>query len=97
MEHPVLHTVRFSLKAKANRDEFLSLTKTMKSWLHTQPGFIRYELIELEGGWMDTLLWQSEAAAEAGNAKFAELKMAIAFTHLVDQNYRSWMGKLVAL
>ena len=97
MAQPVLHTVRFKLRTEDNRDDFLSLTKTMKSWLHTQPGFIRYELIELEDGWMDTLLWQSDAAAQAGNAKFAEQPMALAFTHLVDQNYKSWMGKLVAL
>ncbi|ODT85666.1 antibiotic biosynthesis monooxygenase [Phenylobacterium sp. SCN 70-31] len=81
------------LRAPGHRDRFITLSRETEAWMHAQPGFLRYELFEGDGAWTDTMLWESAAAAEAGNRAFARTLLAAAFAEIVDGDYRGFQGR----
>jgi quinol monooxygenase YgiN len=85
------------LKSPEHRDRFISLSRETETWMQAQPGFLRYELFEGVGAWTDTMLWDSPAAAEAGNRAFADTPLAAAFAEVVESDYRGFEGRLFHL
>ena len=89
--------VASSLNDSVDRDRFLELSRATHVWMHEQPGFLRYELIETQSGWLDTMLWQDQASADAGNSAFAETEIAEQFARIVKPAFTAFSGKAVAL
>ena len=96
-ERTVQIVVSSRLKDAAYRDDFLRLSALLKTWLQRRPGFVRYELYETEDGWFDTMLWRDQAAAEAGNAAFAQTDIAKGFYEIVAPGWRTLTGRWTRL
>ena len=97
MSNPTIVIVKSKLTSPEFRDQFLELSRKTEQWMHSRPGFIRYELIELDDGWIDTMLWDSPESASAGNADFSNCPLSAQFAEIVSQDYNGWMGRVVDL
>lgn len=89
--------VIFKLKAPELRDKFLSLTAEMAAWLHQQPGFISYDLVESETAWSDRLVWKTREHEERGRTVFLSTDLAKKMLRCVEPDYRSVAGELLAI
>ena len=81
----------------SHRAEFLRLSALLKIWLAKQPGFLRYELYETANGWFDAMLWRDQAAADAGNAAFAQTDICRGFAEIVEPGYHVLSGQSISL
>ena len=85
------------LRAPEHRARFLELSSETEAWLRDQPGFLRYELVELDDGWMDTMLWSDASAADAGNRRFGSTPIAAAFAEIVEDDPLVHAGAITPL
>jgi hypothetical protein len=93
----IVQVVISRLRSDASRDEFLRLTREMRSWLGGQPGFLPYELYEGERGWADRILWSDEESARAANFAFGTTEIGRRMGQLVDPDYRGFRGSPLEL
>ncbi len=89
--------VTFRLRAAADAERFVALSRSLRAWLHTRDGFVRYELFASSGDWMDTMIWRDRAAAEQGNKAFLKTPLATEMVGLVETGYRSLIAERIAL
>lgn len=82
---------------ESGRDEFLALSEATQAWMQAQPGFLRYELFEGNGAWIDTMLWADATAAEAGNRAFSATEIAQRFARIVEPDFHAFMGAATPL
>ncbi len=80
-----------------NRDRFIELTREMVAWLKRQPGFLEYTLYENGVNMSDSLVYESEEAANKINEDFRNTDICKSFLTLVDPDYRGFFGKKVSL
>lgn len=85
------------LSDPSHRAEFLRLSEMTAKWLARQPGFLRYELCETADGWFDTMLWQDQASADAGNAAFVHTEIARGFARIIEPVFIKRSGQLIEL
>lgn len=88
--------VKFRLKSVTSRKTFLELTKQMIAWLKERDGFVAYELYEGREWWSDRITWESEQHAQDGLKAFLTTKSAQQMITLVEDDYSSFFGEVVA-
>ncbi len=88
--------VRFKLKPDTPREEFLDLTSEMAILLKKMEGFVAYELYEGSESWSDRIMWESEKHAQEGQRTFLSTAIAKQIIALVENDYSSFFGKVVA-
>lgn len=92
----IAQIVIFKLKAPELRDTFLALTAEMAAWLHQQPGFISYDLVEGDTAWSDRLIWKTREEEERGRLLFFSTDIAKKMFACVDPDFHSVVGELSA-
>jgi quinol monooxygenase YgiN len=88
--------VKFKLKPSSSRQKFLELTNEMIRILEEMDGFVAYELYEGSSCWSDRIVWESEKYAKEGLNIFLSADIAKQIIQLVDSDYSSFFGKVVA-
>lgn len=89
---PFMVAVASRLRDQSDRARFLELSRRTEDWLKARPGFLRYELYELPEGWMDMMLWENAAQADAAGRDFRNTDIAKGFFEIINPDYSSYRG-----
>ncbi|MGZ5780845.1 MAG: hypothetical protein ACXWIN_07815 [Burkholderiaceae bacterium] len=92
----IAQIVIFKLKAPKLRGAFLEATKEMLAWLHRQPGFISYELVEGENVWSGRLVLETCDDEARGRDAFFSTNIACKILQCVDSDFRSVTSEVTA-
>ena len=89
---------RFTLRDHITANEFAPIAERFHlNFLSAQAGYVRHDLIQLEDGWIDYVVWQSREAAENAAAQIAQSEASREFLAALSsgamehgQLFQSW-------
>jgi hypothetical protein len=87
-ESPCVELARFDLQSQHSPNELIAASdRLQREFLSSCPGFLKRELLHLDGSsYLDLVHWKTADAAQAAMATFAQSPAALAYFSLMEPN-----------